>query len=270
MKRTVFIIILMLMSVAAWGAKRLPSWMHELPKPGNNTIMYVRQMGEGRTFTEAHNHALLMVMRSAAQSIKTSFDIQAVEAALAGGSKFNTLSQQYSIPIREVDEYPIKQNDTCYYVWVLCQVAAAGNIVPQWEPLRREGEVNNWIAFVKSMFVPGLGQMGKGYYAEGALTLTGELLFVGAGTGCYYMARHQLEVLRDPATSYADWSRARNAYNTLRVTSYIAWGCAAGLYIFNLYRAYSMQPRRADVVFAPSVIPTEDGYAPSLSLTYNF
>lgn len=260
----------MLMSVAAWGAKRLPSWMHELPKPGNNTIMYVRQMGEGESLSQAHNQALLKVMQSTANRIGRPFDIQEVDAALTGGSDIQTLSRQYNIPINEVDQYESKQNDTCYHVWVLCQVAAAGNIAPQWETLRREGESNNWIALAKSVVVPGLGQMGKGYYAEGALTLTGELLFVGAGTGCYYMARHQLEVMRDPATSYADWNRARNAYNTLRVTSYIAWGCAAGLYIFNLYRAYSMQPRRADVVFAPSVIPTEDGYAPSLSLTYNF
>lgn len=270
MKRTVFIIILMLMSVAAWGAKRLPSWMHELPKPGNNTIMYVRQMGEGRTYTEAHNQALLMVMQHTADRLGRYFDIRTVDSALSVGVKIQTISRQYNIPINEVDYYRGKQNDTSCFYWVLCQVAVAGNIVPQWETLRREGESNNWIAFVKSMFVPGLGQMGKGYYAEGALTLTGELLFVGAGTGCYYMARHQLEVLRDPVTSYADWNRASNAYNTLRVTSYIAWGCAAGLYIFNLYRAYSMQPRRADVVFAPSVIPTENGYAPSLSLTYNF
>ncbi len=64
-------------------------------------------------------------------------------------------------------------------VQLLCQVAVSGNIQPQWEELRRYGEVSNWTSLVKSAVVPGLGQMGKGHYAEGWLTLTGELLFCG-------------------------------------------------------------------------------------------
>ena len=124
---------------------------------------------------------------------------------------------------------------------------------------------------VKSAVVPGLGQMGKGYYAEGWLTLTGELLFVGGGAYSYYMAQQQLEVMRDAATPYADWHAAQNSYNTFRTASYIAWGSAAVLYLFNLYRAYSMQPRRTTgLALAPSVMPTERGFTSSLSLTLNF
>ena len=39
MKRSFIVVILLLANVAAWGAKRLPPWMNELPKAGNTTIM---------------------------------------------------------------------------------------------------------------------------------------------------------------------------------------------------------------------------------------
>ena len=232
--------------------------------------MYVRQAGEGSTLTEAHNQALLMVMQSTANRIGRPFDIQAVDRALAGGTDYQTLSAQYNIPINEVDQYESRLNDGTYRVWVLCQVAVAGTIQPIWEDLRRAGEVNNWVSLAKSAVVPGLGQMGKGYTAEGWFTLGGELLLVGTGVGSYFMAQQQLEIMRDANTSYADWNTAQNSYNTLRTVSYIAWGGAAVLYVFNLYRAYSMQPRRTSgLAFAPTLMPTNFGITPGVSFSIN-
>jgi len=271
MKRTFFIIILLVANVAAWGAKRLPPWMNELPKAGNSTIIYVRESGEGVSLTEAHNQALLRVMQSTANRIGRPFDIQSVDAALAGGTDYQTLSRQYNIPVNKVDQYDEQLKDETYRVWVLCQVAVSGNVQPQWEEMKREGEVNNWVSLAKSAVVPGLGQMGKGYQAEGWLTLGGEVLLVGTGVGCYFMAQHQLEIMRDASTQYTDWNTARNTYNTLRTVSYIAWGSAAVLYAFNLYRAFSMQPKRTSgIAFAPSLMPTYDGLTPTVSLTFNF
>ncbi len=40
------------MAMPLCQAQRLPSWMNELPKPGNNTYMYVREAGEGTTLTD--------------------------------------------------------------------------------------------------------------------------------------------------------------------------------------------------------------------------
>lgn len=271
MKQSFFIIILLWVGVAAWGAKRLPPWMNELPRPGNSTYMYVREAGEGATLTEAHNQALLRVMQNTANRLGRPFDAQVIDKALSGGSDYQTLSSQYNIPINKVDQYDEQLRDGTYRVWLLCQVAVSGNIQPQWEELRRYGEVNNWTSLAKSVVVPGLGQMGKGYHAEGWLTLAGELLFVGGGIYSYYSAQQQLELMRNPATSYDDWNAAQNRYNTFRSTSYIAWGGAAVLYLFNLYRAYSMQPRRTTgLAFVPSVMSTEGGLAPSLALSLNF
>ena len=41
MRKTFFIIILFLTAMPLCQAQRLPSWMNELPKAGNNTIVYV-------------------------------------------------------------------------------------------------------------------------------------------------------------------------------------------------------------------------------------
>ena len=270
MKRTLFIIILLLANVAAWGAKRLPPWMNELPKPGNSTYIYVREAGEGPTLSEAHNQAMLRVMQSTANRLGRPFDINEVDKALAGGNDYQTLSRQYNIPINKVDQYDQQLADGTFRVWVLCQVAVSGNIQPVWEELRREGEINNWTSLAKSAVVPGLGQMGKGYSTEGALTLGGELLLVGTGIGCYFMAQQKLDVMHDASTSYADWNAARSSYNTLQTVSYIAWGSAAVLYVFNLYRAFAMQPRRTNgLALAPTLMPSYSGPTPGISLTLN-
>ena len=271
MKRTIFIIVLMLAYVAAWGAKRLPPWMNELPKAGNSTIMYVREAGEGSSLTVATNQALLRVMQNTANRLGRPFDINEVDKALSGSNDYQVISRQYNIPINKVDQYEEQLRDGTYRVWVLCQVAAAGNIKPIWEVLRRGGEVNNWVSLAKSAVVPGLGQMGKGYTAEGVLTLGGEVLLVGTGVGSFFMAQKQLEVMRDASTSYADWNAASNTYNTLRTVSYIAWGTAAVLYAFNLYRAFSMQPRRTSglTTFVPTLIPTNTGLTPGVSFSIN-
>ncbi|MBQ9418518.1 MAG: hypothetical protein IJU19_08080 [Bacteroidales bacterium] len=271
MQKTFFTIILMLTAVPLCWAQRLPSWMNELPKASNSTIVYVRESGEGKTPSEAMNEALLRVMQSAALRIGRPFDAYEVDIALAKGGDYRAISRQYNIPINKVDEYETRLTDGTIRVWVLCQLATSGSVPPQWEKMRRRGEVNSWVSLVKSTVVPGLGQMGKGYTAEGWFTLGGELLLVGSGVGSYFMAQNQLDVMHDATTAYADWNAARSTYNTLQTVSYIAWGSAAVLYAFNLYRAFTMQPRRASgIAFAPSMLPTGNGTAPTLSFTFKF
>lgn len=267
MKRLIIFFIL-----AAWSlceAQRLPSWMNELPHSGNGTYLYVRESGEGSTLTQATNAALLRVMQSTANRLGRPFDANEVDFALGHSTSLATVSRQYNIPINKVDEYDQQLADGTYRVWVLCQVAMSATVQPVWEELRREGEVNNWTSLAKSAVVPGLGQMGKGYTAEGVVTLAGEVLLVGTGIGSYYLAQADLRTMRDASTTYADFAAARDRYNTLRTTSYIAWGAAAVLYAFNLYRAFAMQPRHADgLAVAPVLITTPNAPAAGLNLTY--
>lgn len=256
-------------------AQQAPLWTSKVPTPGNSTYIYVCEKGVSTSQLDAYNTAIAKVLQTAAGRIHVSFDSKKVAEALRDGEAVEVISAQYNIPINKVCEHTDTLRGGSYRVYVLCQVAIAGNIQPHFEYFDGckdlGGDEQLGISLIKSIFVPGLGQMGKRYYAEGALTLVAELGTIAGAVSCYYGAKKQLSVMRTPDVSYADFLTAHDRYNTLRTTSYIMWGVAGTIYIFNIIRAVTAKPRyRADVVFAPSIIPTEDGYAPSLSLTYNF
>ena len=273
MKRLFFIIITMTVACCA-AAQQAPQWVFKTPKAGNDTYMYVCEQGIGYSQKEAYNIALTRVFQSTANRIGQPFDSQKLEAALRSGTSLEVISRTYNIPINKVCEYPEKLSNDNYRVYLLCQVAKAGNIMPQWDEFSRcysGGETGNGTAFFKSMFVPGIGQIGKGHVAEGVLTLVGEVALVGGAVGCYYIAQDKLNVMRDPIVNYEDFITARQTYNTCQTTSYILWGTAGALYVFNLIRAVSAKPRYRDgLTFAPSFIPSETGLTPGVSFTLNF
>lgn len=74
------------------NAQQVPSWMNELPRAENETYMYVRESGEGRTAAEAQNEALARVMQSTAMRIGQPFDGQKVNEALSGGTAVEVVS----------------------------------------------------------------------------------------------------------------------------------------------------------------------------------
>ncbi len=272
MKRFYFsIFTLLCLATFVCQAQRVPSWMNELPKADNETYVYVRESGEGSTLNDALNQAMARVFQSTANRMGQPFDSQKINSALQSGTNYEVLSQQYNIPINKVDQYDTRLKDGTYRVFVLCQVARAGNVQPIWGEMKRGGESNAWTSLLKSTVIPGLGQMGKGYYGEGIMTLLGELALVGGGVGCYYLAQDQLQKMNSSSISYADYTAARSNYNTFRTTSYIVWGTAGALYVYNLIRAATMQPKRSQTVYLePSLIAVPASVNPSISLTFNF
>lgn len=267
------IITLMLFLSAPLGihAQQVPSWIKQMPRPDNNTYLYVCEQGIGANLQVAYNIAMTRVFQNTANRIGQPFDSQKLSEALQGGTSLEVISRTYNIPINKVCEYPEHLADGTYRVYVLCQVAVAGNIQPQWTPFAKcfsTGDDGGGMALLKSIFVPGLGQMGKGYIAEGVLTLTGEILLVGGAAGCYFISQDKLATMRDAQVSYTDFTSAQQTYNTCRTTSYILWGGAAALYAFNLIRAATATPRHRDgLALAPSLLPTTAGLTPGLSLT---
>lgn len=272
MKRYYFSIFSLLCLVTfACQAQRVPSWMNELPKADNDTYVYVRESGEGATINDALNQAMARVFQSTANRLGQPFDSQKINSALQSGTDYEVLSQQYNIPINKVDQYDTRLKDGTYRVFVLCQVARVGNVQPVWGTVKRKGESNSWTSLLKSAVIPGLGQMGKGYYGEGVATLLGEVVLVGGGIGCYYLAQERLQKMNSNNVSYSDYTAARNSYNTYRTTSYIAWGTAGALYVYNLIRAATMQPKRMQTVsLEPSFIAIPSSVAPTVSLTFKF
>lgn len=271
MKKIIVFAIMMVTLGVMCHAQRVPSWMNELPKAGNSTYVYLRETGEGTSYTAALNQALARVMQSTANRIGQPFDSQQINAALQSGTNYEVISSQYNIPINKVDEYDVRLKDGSHRVYVLCQVAASGNVRPQWESLERAGESNNWTALAKSAVIPGLGQMGKGYYGEGIVMLAGEAALVGTGLGCYFIAKNDLDIMKNYSTSYTDFAAARKEYNTLHTTSRIVWTAAGVLYAYNLVRAFTMQPKSTDrFVMEPLLMSAPQGLTPALGLTWRF
>ena len=271
MKHRLLSVILCLLSLCA-TAQDMPKWVYELPKEDNNTYEYKKVSGTGYTIGEAKTNAFKQAIGEAGYSITL--------PSISDNTDIKLLPQTYNIPIKIVcDDYVtiIKKGPEKgkYRVWLLCKVAKKGNIQVDWGKDFRNcstvQEFKNGNALLKSMFIPGLGQIGKHHYVEGTLTLLGEAGLAGAGAYCYLSAQKKLDVMKREGVSYADYSDAHTTYNRLRDASYVIWGAAAGLYAFNLFRAYTMQPKISGISFAPTVLPTEtDVVSPGLAMRVRF
>ncbi len=262
--------MLLMVGIVDCHAKREPSWMKEMPLPANNTYIYVRESGEGKTVEEALNRALVRVFQNTANRLGKTFNEAEVYESLHKGTNYVLVSQQCGIPVNKVDQYEVNLKNGSYWVCVLCQVASMRDVVPVWDKGERARNVTDGASLVKSI-IPGLGQMGKGYVGEGVVTMLGEMALIGGGIGCYVMAQNKLDILNDYSRSNAARLRARNDYNTLRTTSYVIWGAAGALYIFNFIRAYTLEPK-PELAFAwsPSLMSTPNAVVPTVGLTYRF
>ncbi|MBR1785044.1 MAG: hypothetical protein IJ760_06375 [Bacteroidales bacterium] len=264
---------LTLLAACCAMAQQAPQWVFEPPQPGNSTYIYLCEQGIGTVQQEAYNVAMARVFQSTANRIGQPFDSERLESALRNGTPPEVISRVYNIPVNKVCEYTETLPSGSCRVYLLCQVAVAGNIAPQWDEFSHcyaDGESSNGTALLKSLFVPGLGQIGKGFKTEGVLTFAGELALVGGAVSCYYVAQGKLDVMRNPAVDYDDFTEARRVYSTSQTTSYILWGAAGALYAFNIIRAVSAKPRYRDgLTWSPGAISAGDKLAPALQLTFN-
>ena len=274
MKKLLLILITVAASLIGY-CQSMPEWVNKLPKPSNSTYLYVREVALGRTENEARNQAIARVFQSTALRIGQPISSDEIFRAVQKNSDYSVIASTYNIPVDKICEYSTRTSDGNYKVYILCQVARAGNITVRFDydfdECYHVQQYSNASALLKSMFIPGLGQIGKRHYAEGILTLTGEVALVGAGIGCYYSAQHQLDIMKKDNVSYSDFADATSKYNTLQTTSYFIWGAAAALYVFNLLRAVTLHPLyKETLAFYPAVNTTGDNLALGFGLTYKF
>ena len=117
MKTTHYILFLIcLVATLNCEAKREPAWMRELPKPGNDTYIYVRESGEGTTVEIALAQAMVRVFQSTANRLGQPFDAQKVNNDLINGADYKTISKQQSIPVADgmLPTSSTPQGDTCW------------------------------------------------------------------------------------------------------------------------------------------------------------
>ena len=131
-----------------------PDWVFEAPRPGNATYLYVVEHGEGNTKREALNQALGRVFQSTANRIGQAFSTDEVNRAVQSGTDFEVIARNMKVPINKVCEFPVQDTLTnSWTMYVLCQVAKAGNITPEFEATdectkhtRFDGAMQKWMA----------------------------------------------------------------------------------------------------------------------------
>lgn len=276
--KQLFLAIILTLSVCTMRAQQedQPGWTYNLPKAGNSTYMYVMEKAGGTTQAEARNNAIARVYQSTMMRIGAVVSWDEVNGAIQQGADWATVSMKYNIPVNKVCEYTEKMPNG-FLVTVLCQVAKSGNVYPEWDEFSGCYDVktyNNGSAMLKSVFLPGLGQMGKRHVGSGIFTLLGELTMVGGAVGSSLLAQDELAAMRKSDISLGDFNTAKENYNTLRTANIAFWGAAGALYVWNLYRAYSMKPKykknKKSLAYYPALIPAERDAVAGVGLTLTF
>ncbi|MBO4602591.1 MAG: hypothetical protein J5651_05470 [Salinivirgaceae bacterium] len=268
MKKRLLAILLVVVSAGAWAQ---PRWVEGvIPSPKNNTYIYEMASGEANSVNEARTQAIGLVLQRTGLRLGQPVNMAEINRAVQRGENFDVLSATFNIPIREVDYFIERRGGKCIY-YTLCQTAVNANVGVQFTTYRGS---DNAVAIIKSAFIPGLGQIDKRHYGAGLLTLAGEVALVGAGTLCYLSAQDKLDIMHSDDVSYADFSSARKDYNRLRDASYVIWGAAAGLYVFNLISTGTMGQKkykgRNKFAFCPTVLPDNERVSPGLAVRVKF
>lgn len=272
-----------------------PDWVFQAPRPSNATYLYVVEHGEGNTKREALNQALGRVFQSTANRIGQAISTEEINKAVQAGTDYEVIARNMKVPINKVCEFPVQDTLTnSWTMYILCQVAKAGNIVPEFEAtdectkhtrfdnaikMWKEQEDNkvkaqndakrkvNTHALVASTFIPGAGQMMKKQGGAGAAFLLSELVLFGGGTACYFLGKDQVKTINSYGISYAEYKNAVNKKNTYNIIMYTCFGLAAAVHIGNMVHAWYAKDKRksTQLTFVPAVIPVNEYTNPSFA-----
>lgn len=272
-KRLLLTFVLICLASAAFAQDK-PGWIYNKPQPTNSSYLYVVESATGETEIAARNQVFARILQSTAMRLGQPVNSDEINRAVQSGKTFDVISSQYNIPINKVCEYTEKISGG-YRVYILCQVAKSGNIVVDFDytfnGCHDVKQYKNSTALLKSVFIPGCGQMGKHRYTEGILTLVTEAVLIGGGVGTYMAAQDQLDIMKDANTGYSEYMSAKDKYNSMKTYNTVLCSAAAAVYVFNLYRAYTVRPKYDESFsFTPSLIPDDNNLALGVSLTYKF
>lgn len=233
--RIIFTVVLILMGLASFAQDK-PGWIYNKPTPENNTYLYVVESAIGGTESEAKNNAIAEVFRTTAMRIGQPFDSGEINNALQSGKDYQVIASQYNIPINKVCEYSERQSNG-YKVYILCQVAAAGNKWVQWSDYSGcDRQPVDGMAVLKSALVPGLGQFHKGQTAKGACFLAGEAVSV-AGIVVAQSMRHTYINKMNNTNNASQKKLYADRANTFTTVRNIGIGAAAAVYVWNVLDA---------------------------------
>lgn len=213
-----------------------PLWTYNPPKSGNNTYRYVVEYGTGGTEMQARNRAFLSILQTAANSLGVPFDSKNVNEAILNGSNMQMISLENNIPINKVCEY-VEQFDYKYRVYILCQVAKSGDIVPIYDEYRACDKIEkNSSPVWRSAIIPGWGQFYKKETGKGIAFLASEAVLISTTIYCESMRANNMR--KSEETLNIDIVKEyRRRADTWELKRNVAIGGAIAVYALNLLDA---------------------------------
>ena len=115
-----------------------PRWLRSLPKASNSNYRYVKEDATAATEEEAFNKALAHVLQDAILSLGLGYNSTQIEAAIRTGNLESKITE-WRIPVNPVCHYRQGLENGAVRVYVLCQVANAGNVDPHFDEFRNCG-----------------------------------------------------------------------------------------------------------------------------------
>lgn len=134
--RVVLCFSVVLASLCAEAAT--PRWVRHHPKADNDTYRYVVESATATSEAAAHNKALGLVLQHAIMTLGLPYNSKDVEQAIATGS-LQSMMTEFKIPVNEVCRFNQALQGGGVRVYILCQVAVAGNIQVQFTEYRHCG-----------------------------------------------------------------------------------------------------------------------------------
>lgn len=141
MKKLFFVLLLFLTGAYYADAQgNMPYWVNNLPKPANATYYFRVTHAEELTYEKAYVRAFSMAILESSWKMGLPVDAKNDIATIEKGvdDNLSIRSHQSNIAINKVCEYQYKSESTNKIVlYVLWQVAAAGNVEPQFEEFNK-------------------------------------------------------------------------------------------------------------------------------------
>ena len=264
MKKILIIFFLILSHCVLYA--QLPDWTRKTPQSHSYQIDFEVGIGVGDTYHDAEKKAYLDIMKKFIDRCGFIVAPDDIIKAVYDGKSYKVGDMDLNKPpLRPVCRAQEILPDKKFRVYLLYQVPRDGSIInPQqyyeeFNDCDKISQFSNGKALAASFFIPGSGQMIKRCYTEGSLTLLGELVLVGGGVGTYFIGKKQLDIMNERTVEYEAFNSAQKKYNTMRIISYTCYGVAAALYIFNLYRAYTIAPKpKRSYAFYPTIIQSDE------------
>lgn len=271
MKQIIITIVIVLTGLSSFAQEK-PGWIYNKPTPTNSSYLYVVESATGTSELEARNQATAEVFRTTAMRIGQPFNSAEINAALQSGKDYNVIVSQYNIPINKVCEYSEHLSNE-YKVYILCQVATAGNIMVQWSDFNQcDRQGVDGMAVLKSALLPGLGQFHKGQNAKGASFLVGEVVAIGGIVVSQNLRHSYVNKMNNTNNANLKKAYAERA-NAFTMVRNICIGTAAAVYVWNVLDAIIAKgSNRGALSYGSPVnlVPSVTDESVALSLSINF